>query len=88
MREVSPTMSKIHYQTSPLARLVLFMVCLALFGSIVAVVHYYAVELPDQQRAALQMLENAVSTKCKNCQFICSYAQNPIKCLDDCDLIC
>ena len=34
---------------SPLARLVLFMVCLSVAGSIVAGVHYYAVDLPEQQ---------------------------------------
>lgn len=33
---------------SPLARLVLFVVCLAIAGSIVAGVHYYAVDLPAQ----------------------------------------
>lgn len=35
--------------TSPLARLVLFMVCLSIAGSIVAGVHYVAVDLPEQQ---------------------------------------
>jgi hypothetical protein len=34
---------------SPLARLVLFMVCLAIAGSCVAGVHYYTVDLPQQQ---------------------------------------
>jgi hypothetical protein len=32
----------------PLARLVLFMVCLAVAGSVVAGVHYYALDLPVQ----------------------------------------
>jgi hypothetical protein len=34
---------------SPLARLVLFMVCLSVAGSIVAGAYYYAVDLPQQQ---------------------------------------
>jgi hypothetical protein len=34
---------------SPLARLVLFMICLAIAGSFVAGVHYYGVERPQQE---------------------------------------
>jgi hypothetical protein len=34
---------------SPLSRLVLFIVCLSIAGSIVAGVHYVAVDLPEQQ---------------------------------------
>jgi hypothetical protein len=34
---------------SPLARLVLFMVCLALAGSFIAGMHYFVVDLPQQQ---------------------------------------
>ncbi|MDO9550059.1 MAG: hypothetical protein Q7J03_03715 [Methanoregula sp.] len=37
-----------HATRSPLARLVLFIVCLAFAGSFVAVVHYLAVDLPAQ----------------------------------------
>lgn len=43
-------------ERSPLARLVLFMICLAITGSAVAVVHYYAVDLPAQ--AALHAPNN------------------------------
>ena len=42
---------------SPLARLVLFMVCLSIAGSIVAGLHYNAVDLPRQN--ALQAPSNA-----------------------------
>jgi hypothetical protein len=35
--------------TSPLGRLVLFMVCLAIVGSFGAGVHYYTVDLPGQK---------------------------------------
>ncbi|PKL64709.1 MAG: hypothetical protein CVV32_06395 [Methanomicrobiales archaeon HGW-Methanomicrobiales-3] len=41
---------------SPLARLVLFMVCLAIAGSAGAGVHYYAVDLPVQKN--VQVPEN------------------------------
>jgi hypothetical protein len=33
---------------SPLSRLVVFIICLAAAGSMVALVHYYAVDLPGQ----------------------------------------
>lgn len=36
---------------TPLARLVLFMVCLAIAASGVAGLHYYAVDLPEQSSA-------------------------------------
>lgn len=42
---------------SPLARLVVFMVCLSVAGGIVAGVHYYTVDLPQQQ--SLQAPTNA-----------------------------
>jgi len=38
-------------EKSPLARLVLFMVCLAIAGSAVAGAHYYAIDLPQQRNA-------------------------------------
>ena len=43
---------------SPLVRLVLFMVCLAIVGTIVAGTHYYAVDLPRQK--SLQIPRNAL----------------------------
>jgi len=54
---------------SPLARLVLFIVCLSIAGSIVAGVHYYAVDLPQQQNV------QAPTNSCGNYlekQFECS----------------
>ncbi len=35
---------------SPLARLVLFMICLSIAGAFVAGVHYFAIDLPQQQK--------------------------------------
>jgi hypothetical protein len=37
-------------QKSPLARLVLFMICLSIAGGFVAGVHYFAIDLPQQQK--------------------------------------
>lgn len=44
-------------EQSPLARLVLFMMCLTIAGSVVAGAHYYTVDLPAQKN--LQAPENA-----------------------------
>jgi hypothetical protein len=49
---------------SPLLRLVLFIICLAITGSIIAGVHYFAIDLPQQQN--MQAPTNAGS--------FCSYA--------------
>jgi hypothetical protein len=73
---------------SPLARLVLFMIVLALAGSVLAGAHYYTIDIPAQQKEALQVPENTLLTKCKNCQLTCSYSPTPFTCLDDCDLLC
>ncbi|MFA4876402.1 MAG: hypothetical protein WC586_03240 [Methanoregula sp.] len=42
-------MTETRSERSPLARLVLFMICLAIFGSVLAGAHYYAIDLPQQQ---------------------------------------
>ena len=39
-------------QNSPLARLVLFLICLSLVGTLVAGVYWYAVALPQQKTLA------------------------------------
>lgn len=41
-------------EQTPLARLVIFMICLAIAGSIVAGAHYAFVDLPAQASAAVQ----------------------------------
>lgn len=53
---------------TPLARLVLFMVCLAIVGSIVAGAHYYAVDLP-QQNALFAPTNSGMS--CQECYDWC-----------------
>ena len=36
-------------ERSPLARLVLFLVCLSLVGAVAAGIHYFAIDLPQQK---------------------------------------
>ena len=43
---------------SPIARLILFIVCLAIAGSIVGGIHYVAVDLPQQNEAMLTVPQN------------------------------
>lgn len=59
---------------SPLARLVLFMVCLSLAGSILAGAHYYTVDLPQQK--AVQAPFNSPSDNCQECYDWCN-AEHP-----------
>lgn len=47
---------------SPLARIVLFMVCLSIAGTIVSGVHYFMVDLPHQN--AMQAPENRIEIGC------------------------
>jgi hypothetical protein len=41
-------------ERSPLARLVLFMFCLSIAGSLVAGIHYAAIDIPQQEFSASQ----------------------------------
>jgi hypothetical protein len=77
-------------EKSPLVRLVLFMFCLAIAGSIIAGVHYYAVDLPRQDS-----LHPPVNTLCHTelCRF-CNACWNVCMakttfewnaCFDECD---
>lgn len=54
---------------SSLARFVLFIVCLSIAGSIVAGVHYYVVDLPQQK--ALQAPANDCGQDWLNCRMDC-----------------
>ena len=54
---------------SPLPRLVLFMVCLAIAGMVVAGVHYFAVDLPQQK--TVQAPENS-GLSCQECYDRCA----------------
>jgi hypothetical protein len=79
-----------HTAMSPLARLVLFMICLALAGSIVAGAHYYTVDLPQQKDAANHPPDNGANpgVKCTVCQSNCVGKTDYYTCLSECKLIC
>ncbi len=76
---------------SPLAGLVVFMIGLAVSGTLVSGVHYYAVDLPAQQ--ALSAPENFSScmVECKKETAACSakYCQGPMNAnCAGCNFIC
>lgn len=66
---------------SPLARLVLFVVCLSIAGTIIAGAHYYAVDLPRQ--SAVTAPENGLPPV-QNCG--CS--ERHLFCISNCDTVC
>jgi hypothetical protein len=74
---------------SPFAHLVLFMMCLAITGSVLAGAHYYAVDLPAQNN--LQAPENALysETNCALCLHNCKVDPDRYLCESICrDLEC
>ena len=76
---------------SPLARLVLFMVCLSIAGAFVAGAHYYVIDVPQQKALSGYPPANANGNtieKCNTCRSYCPYSGNYYKCLGDCELIC
>jgi len=83
---VSP-MSLSQSTQSPLARLVLFMVCLAIAGSCIAGAHYYTVDLPQQK---VTPPDNGATWgyKCDICKANCVGKTDIWYCLQECDLIC
>ena len=72
---------------SPLARLVLFMVCLAIAGSCIAGAHYYTVDLP-QQKATPPDNGPKFGYQCDICKANCVGKTDIWNCLQECDLIC
>jgi len=77
-------------QQSPLARLVLFMVCLAIAGSIISGAHYYAVDLPEQDAQAHLSPRNGPEFRsaCKICTANCMGKPDEWHCLQTCQLVC
>jgi hypothetical protein len=73
---------------TPLARLVLFMVCLAFAGSILAGTHYYAIDLPQQQKVTVPENNVPLKSGCKICQSNCAGVLDYYNCITECDLIC
>jgi hypothetical protein len=77
-------------EKTPLARLMLFMVCLSIAGSIVAGLHYYAVDLPEQNAQALLEPRNNQELKaaCNICIAGCQDDPDVWACEQTCDPIC
>lgn len=67
------TMTGNHRERSPLARLVLFMIFLSLAGTLVAGLHWYAIDLPVQQEL-IRAPDNYDPTPCDSCQYACEAA--------------
>lgn len=66
-----------------LARLVLFIICLAVAGSILAGAHYYAIDLPQQN--AVVAPANSPSDNCQDCYDGCAREHpNSIGCKYNC----
>jgi hypothetical protein len=79
----------IESEKSPLAQLVLFMVCLAIAASILASAHYLVIDLPAQKN--LPAPENAVSStmNCAMCMNNCKIDPDYYLCISICkDLEC
>jgi len=77
-------------EKTPLARLMLFMICLSVSGSIIAGVHYYAVDLPEQRAQALLEPRNGQELKavCNICTSHCRGDPDEYGCLQTCELGC
>lgn len=73
--------------SSPLEKLVLFIIGLAILGSAVAILHYAAVDLPQQKASPPPDNSNKLS-KCSICTSNCLFVSDYYKCLSECDLIC
>ncbi|MDD1687022.1 hypothetical protein [Methanoregula sp.] len=68
---------------SPLANLVLFMICLSVAGAFIAGVHYYAVDLPQQKN--VQVPSNECMYTYEQCTY--DYSNNrwvSLCCYKDC----
>jgi hypothetical protein len=74
-------------QQSPFARLVLFMVCLAIAGSCIAGAHYYTIDLP-QQKVTPPDNGPPMGYQCKICKANCADKTDIWNCLQECDLVC
>jgi len=68
---------------SPLTRLVLFIICIAIAGTVVAGAHYYTIELPAQQSLQAPTNGDSCTNECytdymnslnENCKGLKNYA--------------
>ncbi|MFA5268077.1 MAG: hypothetical protein WC379_08890 [Methanoregula sp.] len=74
--------------SSPLARLVLFMVCLSIAGSIAAGVHWFVIDAPQQNALQPPTNSDGCSDVCRmqstDCAESCPMDGNWETCVDDC----
>lgn len=76
---------------SPIFRLVLFIVCLALFGSIIGGAHYYLVDLPEQKTLSGSPPANwNLQDICNSCKDQCKWGPEDKywECMERCTLAC
>ena len=86
-------MSEVQTERSPLARIVIIIVCLSVAGAFAAGAHWYLIDLPEQKALSAQAPANPntdLDEKCQSCTSVCIYLDESIKyqCLDNCCLIC
>ncbi|MCK9580026.1 MAG: hypothetical protein M0Q92_06195 [Methanoregula sp.] len=65
----------------------LFIVCLAIAGSVVAGAYYFAVDLPQQQNGPLPENSFDIKSDCNTCKSNCSLANDYYACMSECDLL-
>jgi len=70
--------------TAPLAKLVLFMFCLAIAGSALAGAHYYTVDLPAQKNLPAPGNAQFSKSNCDVCKHNCIVDKDIISCLSHC----
>lgn len=73
---------------SPLARLALFMCCIAIAGSVLAGAHYYTVDLPAQKNVPAPENAGSSTSNCDICRHNCVVATDVYECLSQCELQC
>ena len=83
-------MADLQSEKMPLARLMLFLICLSVAGSVGAGVHYYAVDLPEQDAQAVLTPRNGQELKaaCNICVSGCLGKPDEFGCLQTCQLAC
>jgi len=74
---------------SPLARLVLFMCCLAIAASLFAAAHYLVIDLPVQENLPAPENAQGSTSNCDVCKHNCKIDKDYFFCLSMCqDLEC
>jgi hypothetical protein len=74
---------------SPLARLVLVMVCLGIFGGLLAGVLSYTVDLPGQRTVSIPANNEDMKEICRDClASVCKNSPFPLTCAAKCETEC